>query len=70
MYLNPGTYFLSYTENNSDQLKNSFENNTSDFKITNADLRLNDNTYLPRDGYDCVNKPIIPYNILLKYMNE
>ena len=62
--------FFSYTENNGDQLQNSFGSNTSDLKITNANLRLNDNTYFPGDGYDCANKPMIPFLSLLKYMNE
>ena len=62
--------FFSYTENSSDQTINSFENNTTDVKIESANIRLNNNIYIPGDSYDCVNKPQVVYRQLLKYMNQ
>ena len=61
---------FSYTENSSDQTKNSLENNTSDMKIESANIRLNNNVYLPGDTYDCVSKREVVYRQLLKYMNQ
>ena len=39
-------------------------------KIVNANVRLNDSTYFPGEEINYVNKPIVPYNTLLKYMTE
>ena len=38
--------------------------------IVSANIILNNNTYLPSDVYDSVNKPEVVYRNLLQYMNQ
>ena len=54
------------TENRSSKKYDSVEINTSDMKIVNANKRLNDNTYLLTGETDCVNKPLVLYNLKIK----
>ena len=61
---------MSHTVNRNSQDQDSFGINTSDLKVINASIVINDNRHLPITPFNCVSRDLDAYNALLKYMND